>query len=90
MKLLIKRVYCSQIGLKLLPAHVGRLSEWQSPTEIGDLDISLEAWVKGLGRRYTGRPFYNANCKTTTSAVIHEISYLGKSLKRRILHRLEQ
>ena len=76
----------------LLP---GRLAEW-SPSFVLDEKYecgsqswtSLAAWAVSTGMRYTGRPFYELAAVTLQPSVV-EITYLAKSIRRRILHRLD-
>lgn len=78
--------------MKAVEFAAGRLSEWQpgfSLTFSKPLVEGLAAWAVSIGIQYTGRPFYDSQ-RSALGPSVSEITYLAKSIRRRILHRLDQ
>ena len=69
----------------------GRLAEWSPGFTIGAsqmLGPVLSPWAVSVGIRYTGRPYYDDHYPIGSPPVA-EIVYLAKSIRRRILHRID-
>ncbi len=82
----------SVICLQATGSCAGRLAEWQPGFSLKSCETAargLAAWAVSIGMQYTGRPFYDSQ-KVSLAPSIGEITYLAKSIRRRILHRLDQ